>query len=1745
MSSPYRKCYADKGIVAYCRAVGTVDHLFVFASAVGSPDGFDSLAALLAAWGRVSGSPVRRTLFFCQAFDLDPRKLAPALGGLVDAGTIGRCWGKLVYWREPVFAAGEISAFFPHTDSTSNTLVAVGLLALLIEHGIIPNSLDDFAISASSAGDLALTLGADTVLSVDGVVSSSRTLIVSLDAGSGFVGGHIGLDIPWGAVSADGTHPLHRIQIAYVAPPAVLPSTGDDAVPCHVWCARVADHIVGPVGGACGVYLDPRDGANTPTWMDGGFNSKLLLADAEIHSTFFAATGHRFLLTGATGAVGRLGFLQDSIDGDQNMSSTGNLVFHPEGLFKISSSAPPPAPGNSYTVLNISPRDFITGSAATEFFDLGNDHDVTHIEFVKRQPAFFLMGETELPSAERHYLDDKNGLVTTSYVRFAKGGEAANIGFHSNSVEAPLFELHAPGDDHLQRRRAPYRVTSMPMPVFPHAGFLDGFDSLDHLLDREMSHLGPYRRNRVFGGVADLRQRLAAPPAVAMLAVTPQGILAKVRVDGRGYEALYFGNPDSAVSREDFSLNIVDTGTNLYSDVQQVLQASQLFLVIRKPTGEAMSVVQPSVTLFARDPFKFSIRNSPAAGVAGGGGLMADAIIVKYTKDKSIADLLADDTQWACRYAFAPDGANGVASWTPFPSGKPVPDELKRLHDVWQDPNWQGVLALNIPMSDAPSLIRALTPGLIGGKASFRAPYFGINVLQATKAHLTADPNAPPQRPGSVFGLIWYQQPDGQSPPAPPATDDTEPGGDAASDSKRQYALVVNSLRLTFENSQIAGFDAKIFVDFNSLFWDELAPTASGNSTHRLELDGYYEKRGSEDVFSLVCPNPFTTTFSSGANLKQFTITRAQLNVISDVSQKLTALIAIDGTAQLGEKITGLPLFNIKQIRLAGFGFEYDFVGDGSSFKFRFKPGGLSADIDFEPSGLPSLFSLLPLKLKGMSIALGSQLLDVQKDLGFTPIPFPGLGTAFQFGFLMELDFGSLGKLAGDLSGLKFPVLFGWSGGKNPGFAFGIQFPTREGKGIDIGIQQFIRLQADELNLKPCYDAQHNLALLAIQAVRARIVLLGKAWPDADTSFVVFVPTASARKPSWAFGASSSDNSWYVGGGYRLNLPNTPATTPSDIKTIVGNFADNLTDVGSKQDICSLARYSADSSDAWSVVARYRGELDVDIAVSDPTLYGIAVGIDPFGELDVMYCRVNDQLGLFSIEYTLPGAARTMQIGVATVRLPVFRLEIHTDGGFLADFGFPWNSNFFRSCQAEIAIYLGSGGFYFGVTSAAASDLLRFDGGYGFLPADNNKLNALKTLRLGFAARVGIGRSFTIAILEAEASVTIFGGVEGAIAYHPGGDLFHPTIYALKGYVGLMVDILATVDFAIIRASAHILIYAEVGIEIRRVLAKDSADQHHLVSLPVTIFAEIGIRVDVDVQIHIGCVDITIHLSFSTNWRYTETLSSFSDDGPFPAAVGVRAMAVLPAGTVAGWDTAYRYWNGLRPLSLFVTVLPCMARASDVGLTAGYATCAVGTALLPINQTNNGFGDLVRFLAGWVLLPSGTDPSAIDGYILTLQRMNEVQTLMGKQDRSFWTGFSDAVLKVTALQFSINLNVLAKGSAESFAALPLWPGVGFTYAPLRGVMASQTASVVGETASKQPMAANEAAFADYCRSLIGSTIAEIRRLIEERGYVRNPDGSIQPPASLEPLDIHKSLTWAELWQALFESLPPSTAATRS
>lgn len=172
-----------------------------------------------------------------------------------------------------------------------------------------------------------------------------------------------------------------------------------------------------------------------------------------------------------------------------------------------------------------------------------------------------------------------------------------------------------------------------------------------------------------------------------------------------------------------------------------------------------------------------------------------------------------------------------------------------------------------------------------------------------------------------------------------------------------------------------------------------------------------------------------------------------------------------------------------------------------------------------------------------------------------------------------------------------------------------------------------------------------------------------------------------------------------------------------------------------------------------------------------------------------------------------------------------------------------------------------------------------------------------------------------------------------------------------------------------------------------------------------------------------------------------------------------------------------------------------------------------------------------------MLLPPGTSPAAVDSTVLTLGAVDGIREELRKTDTGFWNGFAAALLAIVPLQFVALLKTLASRQTDIFATLPLWPGVSFRYAPISGVPATAgTPALVTDRQDHQAIAATDAAFAEYCRHLIAATIPEMSRLIEDKGYVRNTDGTVIPNASLPRKDPRKSMTWAEVWQQMFLSL---------
>ena len=93
------------------------------------------------------GGPARRSILFCQVFD--STSLGAALDQLVASPVLAACWGRLTYWGEAVFTGGSFDSSFPTGTATP---VLIGRIALNLDVGTVPQTLDDFTITLDARG---------------------------------------------------------------------------------------------------------------------------------------------------------------------------------------------------------------------------------------------------------------------------------------------------------------------------------------------------------------------------------------------------------------------------------------------------------------------------------------------------------------------------------------------------------------------------------------------------------------------------------------------------------------------------------------------------------------------------------------------------------------------------------------------------------------------------------------------------------------------------------------------------------------------------------------------------------------------------------------------------------------------------------------------------------------------------------------------------------------------------------------------------------------------------------------------------------------------------------------------------------------------------------------------------------------------------------------------------------------------------------------------------------------------------------------------------------------------------------------------------------------------------------------------------------------------------------------------------------------------------------------------------------
>ena len=316
--------------------------------------------------------------------------------------------------------------------------------------------------------------------------------------------------------------------------------------------------------------------------------------------------------------------------------------------------------------------------------------------------------------------------------------------------------------------------------------------------------------------------------------------------------------------------------------------------------------------------------------------------------------------------------------------------------------------------------------------------------------------------------------------------------------------------------------------------------------------------------------------------------------------------------------------------------------------------------------------------------------------------------------------------------------------------------------------------------------------------------------------------------------------------------------------------------------------------------------LTLQIIFNDPNLYALRIALagEPakiFKGLDfqIMYKKVSDTVGVYMAEITLPDAMRQIKMGEFNITLPVFAIQIFTNGDFQVDIGFPWNQDFSRSLSFQAWIItpvgpipvMGSLGFYFGKLSSATTTKVPQTTTGTFNPV----------LVFGFGIQFGLGFSFSAGILSAGFSLTAIAILEGVIAkWNPyklpalpenASQVETSYYFWFRGTVGIIGKLYGSIDFAIIKASLNVDI---------RIIAQITFESYAPILLSLTASVDVSLTVTINLGI------FKIHISFSFSARISQSVTIAAIGGTAPWGGGSPAVAGISARRLAyAYKTSY------------------------------------------------------------------------------------------------------------------------------------------------------------------------------------------------------------------------------------------------
>lgn len=1180
------------------------------------------------------------------------------------------------------------------------------------------------------------------------------------------------------------------------------------------------------------------------------------------------------------------------------------FMLTPTGIFGIQ------APSTSFDALHgIWTVDILLGSAGTEYVTFaatpGHPTLPHAIEFVPGCPSF----------AEKvtggYQLSNRS---LTAYVRPSWGVEVSErrtYSYVAQSEETPLFSLHRANTPRLFAEAAGLPFAPKPraiasgvsleglMPWLPMRNAKrDSATLFDRVVTstarRHIAEIGAQKSWGVFDTESD------------DWTVTPQGFLVQVAGDGSWQRI-------RVAQGRDISVEFERPDRNAPWCIEQALSRPSSFLVATQSPKASNGRAELGKLEVGAKGWKLSCDFSSMTAAAGE---PRPILIAKFGPGK-IVDLLKNTDQWALATEFNAkpsqaqnEAAKAVAVLDTLIKGQsPLGPDAKlsdsvckaygRLLDKLNDPSFNGIVILNAEsfLSQLPDGVAALAAGESVGFGTLLVPIMGVDISRVEK-DLSQQP--------SVFGAIHYYTKE-----------------DVKDPKEKGYALKLQNLDTHIENTTLTNFVAKARLWTGSLMGGAMKGDKGDNAPPIIDIEGHYNNKATEGagpqyIIQAVGMQRlnFTSSSSKYQYLQSIEITRLELISRRPEPGLVSGRISLQGNVVLGNSL--VHFCGVKSVKFEDLALTITQRGNDTSFGFD--AGAVSVDWDSDSeTAVKGWLKSFPFRLSGFrwsgmgSLSGGPSSGALRwPDIGFSfldlnlpPIPdLPKMSApAFDFGLEFDMNLGGFGGLTDAAKLLRAKVILGWNDFRRglPDLdRFGLGFRFEGGSTpLDVGIQGIFRLRAKSVILKTYSEGK----LIGFGLDEPHLDVMGYELPkEAKVQLAIVVEAQKpSAQPTWIFvgrklNAAPSLVLKYFAIGQNVRLlddgvipkDTSDAVTKSD-EWVLDKFSSNLSDL----------RPTPQSTlgSKWNLAGR--GYLEnffkFDMVFMDTlSMYGLHVEIPdkkPFFLADVLYRKISEDLGMFSVE--IDPKLPQIEFGVGSLTLPILSLDKLTNGGGGINLGF--NGNDFSKAGTFQAIpFLGSLGAkvgqYTGLSSAfllagASADLARR---YAALD-----LSPVHEVQIAF--RLGFGKEIRQSIFRAGVSLTVYGLFQGALAKVNKPPRANPIEQYMKvaGAAGVLLEIYGSVDFALISAAVCIRAWVEIGLVVET-------------WQPIEVYGEAGVRAYVKFviarfRIFGRSFEIAVHYSFKTQVRFGQTLAKrLGGDPPTEfqldslVALGIRQEPMQP-----------------------------------------------------------------------------------------------------------------------------------------------------------------------------------------------------------------------------------------------------------